>query len=258
MPEQPQWSERTLDMPPQDPWADAPTTPEHPVTGYPPPGFSDPQTRPGGQSGPQTRPGGHSGPQTRPDGYSGSQTRPEGFAAPATRAAGTPPAPDPAQVPAPGGAPADLPFSAGRASVRPHPRSQPFAAEHEPTGTGWPGADVPYSRPTMRELRRGGQWTTIALLWAFVCWGIWALSNGGVWSTKVIIFVVSLIVAGGLFALSRLVGRVVLEKQFHRVRRSARGSHAVASLFLVGVGLAHLQQTDWVMNALGWVIKTVS
>jgi uncharacterized membrane protein YhiD involved in acid resistance len=109
----------------------------------------------------------------------------------------------------------------------------------------------------MRELRRGGEWTTAALLWAFVCWGIWALSNDGVWSTKVIIFVVSVIVAGGLFALSRLVGRIVLEKQFHRVRRSARGSHAVASLFLAGVGLAHLQQTDWVMNALSWVLKTV-
>jgi hypothetical protein len=229
MPEQPQWSERTLDMPPQDPWADAPAVPE---------GYSAP-----GQTGYHT-------PPTRPDGFSGPQTRPDGVAEPQTRPAG------PAAAPAPG--PGDLPFSAGRASVRPHPRSQPFAAEHEPTGTGWPGAEVPYSRPTMRELRRGGEWTTAALLWAFVCWGIWALSNDGVWSTKIIIFVVSLIVAGGLFALSRLVGRIVLEKQFHRVRRSARGSHAVASIFLAGVGLAHLQQTGWVMDALGWVIKTVS
>jgi hypothetical protein len=250
MPEQPQWSERTLDMPPQDPWADAPTTPEQPVTGYPPPGSTGPPTRPDAYSGERTR---ADGPQTRPDGY--SQTRPDSFAAPLTGADG--PASAPAQAPAPP-ASADLPFSAGRASVRPHPRSQPFAAEHEPTGTGWPGADVPYTRPTMRELRRGGEWTTAALLWAFVCWGIWALSNDGVWSTKIIIFVISVIVAGGLFALSRLVGRIVLEKQFHRVRRSARGSHAVASLFLAGVGLAHLQQTDWVMNALSWVIKTVS
>ena len=46
----------------------------------------------------------------------------------------------------------------------------------------------------------------------------------------------SLIVAAGLFALSRVVGRVVLEKQFGRVRRTARGSHLVAALFLVGVG----------------------
>ena len=31
MPEQPQWSERTLDMPPQDPWAEHPTVPSPPA-----------------------------------------------------------------------------------------------------------------------------------------------------------------------------------------------------------------------------------
>ena len=68
------------------------------------------------------------------------------------------------------------------------------------------------------------------------------------------VFVLSLIVAAGLFALSRVVGRVILEKQFHRVRRSARGSHLVAALFLVGVGVAHLRQTPWVMDAYNWVV----
>jgi hypothetical protein len=38
------------------------------------------------------------------------------------------------------------------------------------------------------------------------------------------------------------------------VRRSARGAHLVASIFLVGVGVAHLQQTDWVMTAYRWVV----
>jgi hypothetical protein len=172
MPEQPQWPERTLDMPPQDPWA--PTAPS--------------------------------------------------------------------------------PFSTGRARVNPHPRTQQFAAEHEPTGTGWPGAEVPQPRHTVRDLRRGGEWTTAALLFAFVCWGIWAISSDGNLTTSVIVFVLSLCVAAGLFALSRLVGRIVLEKQFHRVRRSARGAHLVASIFLVGVGVAHLQQTDWVMTAYRWVV----
>jgi hypothetical protein len=69
------------------------------------------------------------------------------------------------------------------------------------------------------------------------------------------VFVLSLIVAGGLFALSRVVGRVVLEKQFHRVRRTARGSHIVAAIFLVGVGVAHLRQTEWVMNGYHWVVN---
>lgn len=193
MPDQQQWSERTLDMPPQDPWAEPPTLQQHPSV--------------------------------------------------------TPPAP--------GGPAADSPFSRGRAQVNPNPnpRPNPFAAEHEPTGTGWPGARAPEPfRPAgWRELRRGGEWTTAALLFAFVCWGIWALSTTGSFTEAVIIFMVSLAVAVGIFALSRLVGRVVLEKQFHRVRHSARGSHLITALFLVGVGIAHLQQTAWVVTAFNWV-----
>jgi hypothetical protein len=192
MPEQPQWSERTLDMPPQDPWADPPTAP-------------NPQA-PSGPPGPS----GH-------------------------------------------------PFSTGRAQVNPRPRTQQFAADHEPTGTGWPGAASPPPRHTLRDLRRGGEWSTAALLFAFVCWGIWAITNSGNnLSTPIIVFLLSVIVAAGLFTLSRWVGRIVLEKQFHRVRRSARGSHLVAAVFLVGVGVAHLQQTDWVMKAFHWVVGTFS
>ncbi len=197
MPEQPQWSERTLDMPPQDPWADPPTQ-QAPA----PPG----QTAPGPNA-------------QGPDGQ---------------------------------------PFSRGRAQVNPHPRTQQFAAEHEPTGTGWPGAEAPRRRSVgwhMRELRRGGEWSFAAALFAFVCWGIWAISTDGDLTTPIVGFVLSLIVAAGLFALSRVVGRVILEKQFHRVRRSARGSHLVAALFLVGVGVAHLRQTPWVMDAYRWVVS---
>ena len=197
MPDQPQWSEHTLDMPPQDPWADPPTTPVLP----------------------QAAPG------------------------------------SPAAAP-------EAPFSRGRAQVTPHPRTQAFAADHEPTGTGWPGAEAPGQRHSvgwhLRELRKGGEWTSAALLFAFVCWGIWAISTDGDLTTAVIIFVVSLLVAAGIFALARLVGRVVLEKQFHRVRRSARGSHLITAVFLVGVGLAHLQQTAWVVSAFNWVAGQVS
>jgi len=199
MPEQPQWSERTLDMPPQDPWADPPTAPVPPSA---PPALG-------------------------PDGQ---------------------------------------PFSRGRAQVNPRPpkltQTEQFAADHEPTGTGWPGAAAPPRRSMgwhVRELRRGGEWSFAAALFAFVCWGIWAISTDGEdLTTPIVVFVLSLIVAAGLFALSRVVGRVVLEKQFHRVRRSARGSHLVAALFLIGVGVAHLQQTPWVMDAYRWVVQTAS
>jgi hypothetical protein len=147
--------------------------------------------------------------------------------------------------------------STGRAQVNPQPHTAQFTAGHEPTGTGWPGADPPAPRHTLRDLRRGGEWSTAALLFAFVCWGVWAISNGGDLTTPVIVFVLSVVVAGGLFALARLVGRIVLEKQFHRVRRSARGAHLVSSVFLIGVGVAHLQQTAWVMTAFHWVLGVI-
>jgi len=206
MAEQPQWSERTLDMPPQDPWAEAPTAPNphEPSIGQPYPAA--------GQVHPAAQP-------------SSAAQRP-----------------------------AAQPFSTGRAQVNPHPRTQQFTAEHEPTGTGWPGADLPKSGNGLRDLRRGGEWSTAALLFVFVCWGIWAIASGGGLSGQIVILLLSVIVAAGLFTLSRWVGRIVLEKQFHRVRRSARGSHLIASVFLVGVGVAHLQQTPWVMQAVRWVI----
>ncbi|MEU4625282.1 DNA-directed RNA polymerase II [Actinoplanes sp. NPDC023801] len=199
MPEQPQWSERTLDMPPQDPWADQPTR----------------------------------------------QTSPESAA----------PKPVPTS-PAPAPAPDLSPFSQGRARVT--QRTEQFQAEHEPTGTGWPGDHHQQQQRSlgwhMRRLRRGGEWSSAAGLFAFVCWGIWALSSGADLTSPLILFVVELIVAAGVFALSRLVGRLVIEQRMGRPRHTARGAHMVAGLFLVGVGLAHLRQTGWVMDAVNWVV----
>jgi hypothetical protein len=208
MPEQPQWPERTLDMPPQDPWAEHPTVPH----GTPP---------------------------------AEHPTMPHG-------------APQAYQPPAPAAPPA--PFSQGRAQVSP-PRANRQFADHDPTGTGWPGAPVP-QRPAMSwrwsELRRGGEWTTAAALFAFVGWGIMAISNQGSLSTQVIVFVVTLIVAAGVFCLARVVGHLVLERWLGRTRRTARGSHLVTALFLAGVGVADLQQVQWVMDAVHWVTSQAS
>ena len=215
MPEQPHWHERTLDMPPQDPWADQPTAPG--------PGFAAPAEIPGAGNG--------RSPQA------------PGF---------------PAEPEAPSAPPS--PFSQGRARVDPRAHQRPFA-EHEPTGVGWPGAVAPPSRGmgwSWSELRRGSEWTTAAVLFAFVCWGIWALSGGGDLGTSVIVFVVTLAVAVGVFCLARVVGYLVLERGFGRVRRSARGSHLVTALFLAGVGIADLQQTEWVMTAWHWVSGQIS
>jgi hypothetical protein len=215
MPEKPQWSERTLDMPPQDPWADHPTTPE--------------------PMGPQAMGPGAMAPGAVQPGF-------------------MPPAPPP---------PADLsPFSRGRAQVNPRVHQTQQYAEHEPTGIGWPGAEVPSPHRGMSwrwsELRRGSEWTTAAVLFAFVCWGVWALSGGGALGTPLIVFAVTLAVAVGVFCLARVVGYFVLERSFGRQRRTARGSHLVTALFLAGVGVADLQQTQWVMDAVHWVTGHVS
>jgi hypothetical protein len=50
----------------------------------------------------------------------------------------------------------------------------------------------------------------------------------------------------------------VLERGLGRVRRTARGSHLVTALFLAGVGIADLQQTEWVMTAWNWVSGQIS
>jgi hypothetical protein len=210
MPEQPQWSERTLDMPPQDPWADPPTA-------------------------------------QAPSGRAPSGSTPAGRSPVGQLPVAGPPAPGPAPSP----------FTQGRAQVTPRGAGR-YAAEHEPTGTGWPGAQPPPVHRGMSwrwsELRRGGEWTSAAVLFAFVCWGIWAISGGGSLTTAVIVFLVTLCVAVGVFCLARLVGHLVLERWLGRTRRTARGSHLVTALFLAGVGIADLQQTQWVMDAVHWTM----
>jgi hypothetical protein len=207
MPEQPQWSERTLDMPPQDPWAEPPT-----VTAPAVPHGSEP-----------------------------------------TRVQGS----EPTRVHTPVPPPPQSPFSKGRAQVGSHAPRQEHTAVHEPTGTGWPGAGAPRQQHSLgwhlRRLRRGGEWSTAAVLFAFVCWGIWALSESGSLVTPIVVFVVTLLVGVGVFALARLVGRLVLERYLNRPRHTARGAHMVAGAYLVGVGFTFLRQTQWVMDAFNWV-----
>ena len=149
-------------------------------------------------------------------------------------------------------------FQRGRAPVNPRPvhRTEPFpTVPPEPTGSGWPAAGRP--RPPMgiqlQQLRRGSGWTRTGALFAFVCWGIWAISARGHLATPIVTFVLTLLVAAGLFALARLVGKLVWERRFGRERRSARGAHLVTGLFLAGVGVAYLRQTEWIVSAWNWV-----
>ncbi|MEV4708899.1 DNA-directed RNA polymerase II [Actinoplanes sp. NPDC049316] len=249
MPEQPQWSERTLDMPPQDPWADPPTTDMPPRAHRPGAGSHPDPTRQYSAAEP-TRAAQHppADPARAAQRSPADPTRVSAHASADPTRIGQPSAPP---------APAPSPFSSGRAAVTPRPQPQHFT-EHEPTGTGWPGAEPPAQHHPLSwhiaQLRRGGEWSFAGLLFAFVCWGIWAISSDGDLTAPIIVFLVSVLVAGGVFALSRLVGRLVLERQLGRTRHTAKGSHIVAGVFLAGVGIAHLRQTEWVMTAFNWVV----
>lgn len=131
------------------------------------------------------------------------------------------------------------------------PRTEQFPAVDP---GDWTGDSAP-RRPMgwhLAQLRRGGEWSAAGALFAFVCWGIWAISGRGDLAAPLLTFVLSLLTAVGLFALARLLGRLVLERQLGRVRRSARGAHLVTALFLAGVGVAYLQQTEWVVSAWNW------
>lgn len=107
----------------------------------------------------------------------------------------------------------------------------------------------------MEQLRRGRRWTITGAIFAVVCWGIWAASSLGNLGSPIATLVITSLVAVGLFALARLVGRVVWERQLGRVRRSARGAHLVTAVFLVAVGVAFLRQTEWVVASWNWLIN---
>jgi hypothetical protein len=149
-------------------------------------------------------------------------------------------------------------YQRGVAQVQPR-ANRPVnpTTSHERTGTGWPEpAQDPRwaSQGHQRgQWRIGNGWTVFGALVAFVCWGIWAISTRGDLTTPVLTFVLSLAVAAGLFVLTRLVGKIILERQLGRVRRSARGAHLVTGIFLVGVGIAYLRQTGWVMDLFNFV-----
>jgi hypothetical protein len=138
------------------------------------------------------------------------------------------------------------------------PQQRPDSTqEYAGSGHGWessPGQPRPPVRYQLRQLRRGGEWSWIGGLFAFVSWGIWTISaRGGDLVVPVLAFVLALLVAAGVFALSRLLGRVVLERGLGRVRHSAWAAHLATGLFLAGAGVAYLGQTPWIVDAWNWV-----
>jgi serine/threonine protein kinase len=123
-----------------------------------------------------------------------------------------------------------------------------------PTSSWRRQSDLRPAPETSVVLKRGSEITGVGLMFAFVCWGIWSVASGsGGLVDRFLIFVVVLLVGAGIFALSRLVGRLVWERLMGRIRRNARGSHIITAGYLVAAGLGFLGQTPWVVALWGWL-----
>jgi serine/threonine protein kinase len=139
----------------------------------------------------------------------------------------------------------------GRAAVPPPKRVDPTDSVLAP------GSETPDWQPRPKEdprvLKRGWELSGIGAFFAFICWGIYAASQRGQLAAPLFAFCLVLVVAAGVFAVSRLVGRVVLVQRMGRIRRSAKGAHAITGAFLVAAGIAYLERTQWVIDLYNWV-----
>jgi serine/threonine protein kinase len=147
-----------------------------------------------------------------------------------------------------------VPPMRGRATVVPKPAGGPDPTSVPPAA---PAAPRPYRPPLgerVRLLKIGGGWSWFGAIFAFICWSDWAVFNQtGSLLGQFLGFLLVLVVAVGLFALLRLVGRIVLERWMSRQRRTARLSHLGVAAFLIAVGVTYLRLTPWVTHLVSWV-----
>jgi hypothetical protein len=141
--------------------------------------------------------------------------------------------------------------------MRGRARVVPKSPAPEPTGMVIDPVEPDRYRPQRgeraRTLKIGWELSGTGAFIAFICWGLWAIDSGGKLAGPVIAFLIVLAVAVGVFALTRLVGRLLLEQRLGRIRRTAKGAHALTGLFLAAAGVAYLRQVDWVLSAWNWL-----
>lgn len=209
------------------------------------------QSGPGsGAAGPGSGPGaegpGHPGPGHPGAGFGGAGG-PGGFGP-----AGYGPGGDPNDPTVVGGSPV-APNLRGRATVPSRapaqPPTGPIMAPERPAPSLW---RLP-NRSELRTLKEGWEYTGFGAFIAFICWAIWAASNGRNLGTLFLAFVTVLAVAAGVFVLARLLGRLILEHQLGRVRRSATGAHLLTGMFLIAAGIAYLGNTTWIASFVTWL-----
>ncbi|WP_207124795.1 protein kinase domain-containing protein [Actinocatenispora comari] len=154
----------------------------------------------------------------------------------------------------PGEQPRAEPQQRGVASV-PQPAHRPYGEEPEQPPAE-PDRDRlrPLPGARLHTLRRGIGLSITGALFAFVCWGVFAIANRDAkLVNNFMMFVLVLVIAVGLFALCRLIGRLVIEGMMHRSRASARLSHLAVAAYLVAAGCSFAARVDWVSQAYHWV-----
>jgi serine/threonine protein kinase len=145
-----------------------------------------------------------------------------------------------------------VPQMRGRAKVI--PRAAPEATGMMPVDPEEPlQRYTPPRGERTRQLKLGWEYTGTGAIIAFICWGLWALDSEGSLNGPFIAFLVVLAVAVGVFALARLLGRLILEQRLGRPRRTAKGAHAITGLFLAAAGIAYLREVGPAMSAFHWV-----
>ncbi|GAA4262204.1 protein kinase domain-containing protein [Dactylosporangium darangshiense] len=112
---------------------------------------------------------------------------------------------------------------------------------------------VPARGERARQLKIGWRYTGVGAMIAFICWALWALDSEGSLTGPFIAFLVVLAVAVGVFALARLLGRLIIEQRLGRPRRTANGAHAITGLFLTVAGIAYLREVGLVVSFTHWV-----
>jgi hypothetical protein len=152
-----------------------------------------------------------------------------------------------------------VPRMYGRAPI-PTPPREPTAEmppfEPAPERAGRPVRVVSWeraSRPALRSLADGWGLTATGLVAGFCGWGFWAAAGRGTISAPYLGLLFMLIVAAGIFALSRFFGYIVLEQTLGRPRLHARWAHLLTGLFLTVAGVSYFANTSWLVDGIDWV-----
>lgn len=106
----------------------------------------------------------------------------------------------------------------------------------------------------LERLSGGGEFTVVGVLFAFVCWGIWAIDNSANgFGDNLLVFILVIAVAAGVFTLARLTGYWLLERTLGKNRQTARMSHLASGAFLFVIGMQWLSSVSFIRDIGGGI-----